>query len=292
MANRWNCDDFIEIADDDFQDTKPSPALLAKSLEDYVQDDDSYYYDENSRRNQLYWTTDATKTLIKLRGDRESEFEQGGARKSQLWIDICRRMRSLGYDFTPEKVSKKWHNILITYNKNLSKKQHSQQVNWEFFDDIDAVFKNRRIEIESTSSYQEDSPPVTVSVSSKRRTAPEISFFEIEKLNSRVSSEPSSTMQLHEVDEEKQDYKKFKFSPEEELSNCNGESDRNWWKDYFEQKLELEKEKLQKEHERHKDNLNFQKMVLVQDKLKVEAINSLTSAIKEYTRLVEAKQTD
>lgn len=96
-------------------------------------------------------------------------------------------------------------------------------------------------------------------------------------------------MQLHEVDEEKPDSKRFKFNLEEELSNCNGESDRNWWKDYFEQKLELEKEKLQKEHERHKDNMNFQKMVLIQDKLKVEAINSLTSAIKEYTRLVEAK---
>lgn len=142
----------------------------------------AYYYDENSRRNQLYWTTDATKALIKLRGDRESEFEQGGARKSQLWVDICRRMRSMGYDFTPEKVSKKWHNILITYNKNLSKKQHSQQVNWEFFDDIDAVLKNRRIEIESTSSYQEDSSPAPVTVSLKRRAAPEISFFEIEKL--------------------------------------------------------------------------------------------------------------
>lgn len=92
-------------------------------------------------------------------------------------------------------------------------------------------------------------------------------------------------MQLH--DEEKNNFKKFKFSPEEEFSN--GDTDRNWWKDYFEQKLELEKEKLQKEHERHKENLNFQKLVLIQDKLKVEAINNLTSAIKEYTRLAEAK---
>lgn len=95
-------------------------------------------------------------------------------------------------------------------------------------------------------------------------------------------------MQLHEVDDVK-DFKKFKFSAEEEFSNCNGDVDRIWWKEYFEQKLELEKEKLQKEDERHKDNLNFQKMVLIQDKLKVDAINSLTSAIKEYTRLVEAK---
>lgn len=99
-------------------------------------------------------------------------------------------------------------------------------------------------------------------------------------------------MQLNDADEEKEEFKKFKFSPVEEFSNCNGETDRNWWKEYFEQKLELEKEKLQKEHERHKDNLNFQKMVLQQDKLKVEAINSLTSAIKEYTRLAEAKQTN
>lgn len=90
-------------------------------------------------------------------------------------------MRSLGYDFTPEKVSKKWHNILITYNKNLSKKQHSLQVNWEFFDDIDAVFKNRRAEIESTSSYQEDSSPVTVPPPSKRRATAEMNIFDTEK---------------------------------------------------------------------------------------------------------------
>lgn len=31
---------FYLFTDDEFQDTKPSPALLAKSLEDYVQDDD------------------------------------------------------------------------------------------------------------------------------------------------------------------------------------------------------------------------------------------------------------
>lgn len=104
-----------------------------------------------------------------------------------------------------------------------------------------------------------------------------------------MSSEPSSTMQLHEVDEEKEDFKKFKFNPENEF---NGHTDGNWWKDYFEQKLELEREKLQKEQERHKDNLNLQKLLLTQDKLKVEAINSLTSAIKEYTRLAEAKQTN
>lgn len=93
----------------------------------------------------MYWTTDATKALIRLRGEREAEFEQGGARKSQLWVDICRLMREMGYDFTAEKVSKKWHNIMITYNKNIGKKIQAGAVNWEFFEDIDIIYKNKRV---------------------------------------------------------------------------------------------------------------------------------------------------
>lgn len=34
---------FSFFTDDEYQDTKPSPALLAKSLEDYVQDDDGKF---------------------------------------------------------------------------------------------------------------------------------------------------------------------------------------------------------------------------------------------------------
>lgn len=135
-----------------------------------------------------------------MRGERENEFEQGGARKSQLWVDICRIMRDMGYDFTPEKVSKKWHNIMITYNKNIGKKVQSGNVNWEFFEDIDRYFKEKRLQsYDDTSSYKyEDIPsPETVAPlhhidppihSNKRKlsvpaqpSAAQTTFFKIEK---------------------------------------------------------------------------------------------------------------
>lgn len=59
--------------------------------------------------------------------------------------------------------------------------------------------------------------------------------------------------------------------------------DETWWKSYFEKKLELEREKLNKEEERHKDRMNFQKMALMLqervEKVKVEAVNNLTKAL-------------
>lgn len=70
----------------------------------------------------------------------------------------------------------------------------------------------------------------------------------------------------------------------------NDELDQSWWKQYFERKLELDREKIKLAQERHKDNMNFQKMALMLqervEKVKVEAISSLTSAI---AKLAEAK---
>lgn len=59
--------------------------------------------------------------------------------------------------------------------------------------------------------------------------------------------------------------------------------DEPWWKTYFEQKLELERKKMDKEDERHKDRMNFQKMAIMLqervEKIKVEAMNNLTNAL-------------
>lgn len=74
-----------------------------------------------------------------------------------------------------------------------------------------------------------------------------------------------------------------------ELSS-SADIDASWWKDYFDKKLELEKEKMKKEQERHRDNMNFQKMALMLqekvEKIKVDAINNLTTAI---TQLAETR---
>lgn len=59
--------------------------------------------------------------------------------------------------------------------------------------------------------------------------------------------------------------------------------DENWWKNYFEQKLKLERMRMEKEDERHTDRMNFQKMAIMlqerTEKIKIEAINNLTNAL-------------
>lgn len=59
--------------------------------------------------------------------------------------------------------------------------------------------------------------------------------------------------------------------------------DESWWKNYFEQKLELERKRMEKEDERHKDRMNFQKMAIMLqervEKIKIEAMKNLTNAL-------------
>lgn len=59
--------------------------------------------------------------------------------------------------------------------------------------------------------------------------------------------------------------------------------DESWWKNYFDQKLELERKRMEKEDERHKDRMNFQKMAIMLqervEKIKIEAMKNLTNAL-------------
>lgn len=59
--------------------------------------------------------------------------------------------------------------------------------------------------------------------------------------------------------------------------------DESWWKNYFERKLELERQRLEKEEERHKERMSFQKMAILSqerwEKIKVDAMNNLTNAL-------------
>lgn len=68
-----------------------------------------------------------------------------------------------------------------------------------------------------------------------------------------------------------------------EIPDTGAPMDEIWWKGYFDRKLELERERMQKEDERHKDRINFQKMALMLqervEKIKVEAMNNLTNAL-------------
>lgn len=125
-------------------------------------------YMDVTTRAPYCWTSEATRLLIKLRGERDVDFEQSGARKSQLWFEICNKMREAGYDFTPEKASKKWHNITITYQKNTEKDPNS--INWEFFDDVHSVYQNKKLQ-EDTDYNELDSEPPKQNGSAKRKNA-------------------------------------------------------------------------------------------------------------------------
>lgn len=117
------------------------------------------------------WTPEATRLLIKLRTERNADFEQSGARKSQIWVEICSKMRESGYDFTPEKVSKKWHNITITYQKNTEKDPDT--VNWEFFHDMHSVFQNKKMlnqdPLDNSNDYVDIVEPIKQNGIAKRK---------------------------------------------------------------------------------------------------------------------------
>lgn len=104
-----------------------------------------------------------------MRGERDAEFDQSGARKSQLWLEISNKMREAGYDFSPEKVSKKWHNITITYQKNTEREPGT--VNWEFFDDMHAIFRNKKMPDDNSMDYMEPESTKQSGTSNKRKTA-------------------------------------------------------------------------------------------------------------------------
>lgn len=78
-------------------------------------------------------------------------------------------MRESGYDFTPEKVSKKWHNITITYHKNTEKDPDS--VNWEFFNDMHSVFKNQKLNEDNSIDYSDIVETTKHNGIAKRKTA-------------------------------------------------------------------------------------------------------------------------
>lgn len=170
----------------DPRDVKPmfikNPPVFGQQ---YLHDD--HYPDDSRRSNQLYWSTEATKALIKIRGDREPEFEQGGASKSLLWVEIVKKMQSMGYNYSAEKISKKWHNIMITYNKNVQKKNQTGYVNWEFFDEIDVYFKHKREQSsddgETSYGYATDNAVAATQILKRKSSQDEISFYPIKRFH-------------------------------------------------------------------------------------------------------------
>ncbi|XP_017474598.1 PREDICTED: basic-leucine zipper transcription factor A-like [Rhagoletis zephyria] len=322
------------------------------------------------------WTTEATRALIHVRGSMQAKFSEGRQKRTELWLHITRELQNLGFHYSEAKVQKKWHNIIITYSKNLPKKITSGCVQWEFFEDMHKYLKDKKVDM-SDFQYQSASnhkPPVEqqqqqqelpqqkqqpqserqqhqhqqpqqqpqpqpqpqpLPISFQQSLEVNCSQLQTPSLQTEVTPQYSEGNQLallantaaidldkfnDEFDEDSTvmsvlKQQKLEFSPAElplEIQHTNGyehvgsrgkcdndefppicngsQDDGTWWKDYFERKLEVEREKIQCQKELHREQMQFHKMSLLQqesiERLKIDAINSLTATLQ---KLVETK---
>lgn len=306
----------------------------------------------------MYWDQTATRLLIQLRMEFDPAFEANFGRRNNVWMELAARMAEAGYDFGIEKVSKKWHNILTTYNKNLQKMKEKGHVNWEYFDDMAAYVKTREAAAEfntsgghpqsDESNYSEDDDddevgavsnaaaaasaagaaadvvtkmerdvengsPLLVPLESpanfhaagstlKRKSSASIGASKDESERKRVQPLRIVRKPLPD-DDYSDDYAGFKdtgsaktpklppklllpsskSSGAHETDAADGDSEAAWTRQYFERKLQLQRDRLTIEQDRHRDYLSFQKMtLLLQEKMeknKIEALRALTEAI-------------
>ncbi|CAD7013525.1 unnamed protein product [Ceratitis capitata] len=339
-----NDDNYYQISDDDLEDCEDlnDDSLLEEVL-------------ESSNGNNITaggrgpyeraWTTEATRALIHIRGPMQGMFTEGRQKRTALWLHCTRQLQKLGFRYSAAKVQKKWHNILITYSKNLPKKQTSGYVHWEFFEEMHKYLKDKKFDMydfkmQSTpytktsmsqqQQQQQPPPPQQQQQTAVFREIKQAAALSNEIMaqygsnNGNQHSVHANTADVHmdksndEFDEDSTEISELKqpkleFSEVElplQISHANGfeqggnkcdniefpsvvnaaQEDGLWWKDYFERKLEVEREKIQCQKDLHREQIQFQKMSLVQqekiERLKIDAINSLTATLQ---KLVETK---
>ncbi|CAM6062714.1 unnamed protein product, partial [Sphagnum tenellum] len=91
-------------------------------------------YDPNSKR----WPKPEVETLIQLRGDLESKFQEAGP-KGMLWEEISAGMTCLGYDRNAKRCKEKWENINKYYRKakESNKKRSESTKTCPYFQQLD-----------------------------------------------------------------------------------------------------------------------------------------------------------
>ncbi|BFG04567.1 uncharacterized protein DMAD_03508 [Drosophila madeirensis] len=307
------------------------------------------------------WTTDATRALIHIRGPMEGNFTEGRQKRTALWLHCTRQLQRLGFRYSAAKVQKKWHNILITYNKNLTKKYVSGYVHWEFFEEMFKYLQGKKADMSQSNpapqpqqtqvqqTNQQDQQPLLqqqpqqqlqmqlqhqpqaelpVQFQTKPGT-PQITLLKEgqpyitpvdqvllqEQMNQDSKSndefDEDSSNSLSEVRQPKLEYDADQEQAAEaertndsshQLEATNGKifdmapsqgqplTDDIWWKDYFERKLDVEREKIDLQRSLQREQVQIQKMSMVQqeriERMKIDAINSLTGTLQ---KLVEAK---
>ncbi|KAH8275393.1 hypothetical protein KR026_006419 [Drosophila bipectinata] len=321
------------------------------------------------------WTTEATRALIHIRGPMEGSFTEGRQKRTALWLHCTRQLQRLGFRYSAAKVQKKWHNILITYNKNLSKKYVSGYVHWEFFEEMFKYLQGKKADFDmqpqssaTVTSAQNSTPgqnpnqgtpqqpqqqqqqpqqqpmqlqPTTIELPYQKKPGTpqlqlpaqpqakegqpyitpvdqvllqaQIQEHQLQDSKSNDEFDEDSSNSMDEVRQPKMEFDADHQMEAERISNSShqqleangkmfelarplgsqpvgGMPDDVWWKDYFERKLEVEREKMDLQRSLQREQVQVQKMSLVQqeriERMKIDAINSLTATLQ---KLVEAK---
>ncbi|XP_017866993.1 PREDICTED: adenylate cyclase, terminal-differentiation specific isoform X2 [Drosophila arizonae] len=299
------------------------------------------------------WTTEATRALIHIRGPMEGSFTEGRQKRTALWLHCTRQLQRLGFRYSAAKVQKKWHNILITYNKNLNKKYVSGYVHWEFFEEMFKYLQGKKADFDvqlqpvqmttqqqqqqqqqvqaqqqqqqqqlqqqqqqqqQPQQQQQQSKPATpqdgqpyITPVDQVLLQPQVQLQLDSKSNDEFDEDSNSLSEVrqpkleYDADQtgstsipDQTDSQEMAMAPTgklyEQLQPPPAQQDDIWWKDYFERKLDVEREKMELQRSLQREQLQIQKMSLVQqeriERMKIDAINSLTATLQ---KLVEAK---
>ncbi|XP_060660548.1 putative uncharacterized protein DDB_G0271606 [Drosophila nasuta] len=348
-----------QISDDDLDDLDDDCLLEETELQGGVNSIGRGPYERA-------WTTEATRALIHIRGPMEGSFTEGRQKRTALWLHCTRQLQRLGFRYSAAKVQKKWHNILITYNKNLNKKYVSGYVHWEFFEEMFKYLQGKKADFDmqlptataqSQQQQQQQQPqqqqtqqqqsqqqqlqpqqqpqqqqlqpqpkPATPQLQLQVQPAPQATLQAVPEdqpyitpvdqvlLQPQVQLETKSNDEfdedsnsLSEVRQPKLEYdadqtgstthehndsnsNQMAMAPHSKLFEQPSQSDDSWWKDYFDRKLDVEREKMELQRCLQREQVQIQKMSLVQqeriERMKIDAINSLTATLQ---KLVEAK---
>ncbi|XP_055921199.1 uncharacterized protein LOC129952575 [Eupeodes corollae] len=290
------CENYYQISDDDIEDND-------ENGEESVLEDPS----TNDGRNpyERAWSTEATRALIHIRGPMEEKFTEGRQKRTALWLSVTRHLQKLGFRYNAAKVQKKWHNILITYNKNLNKKFLAGYVHWEFFEEMFKYLQGKKAECDTIvsnaqfgdeSQYPPDNSMLQPQIEMHGKSADEYE---------ESSGSPERKKTKFEYNNDHHEELPLEITHEngnDDYANGGvgggggvgvGSAQGHWWKDYFERKLTMDKEKIDLQREMHRDMMHFNKMSLIQqekiERIKIDAINNLTSTLQKFVEVKSRK---
>lgn len=323
--------DYYQISDDDLDDCEDLPDDCL--LEETDGPNTSTSQSNNNTRGpyERAWTTDATRALIHIRGPMEHRFTEGRQKRTALWLHCTRQLQKMGFRYSAGKVQKKWHNILITYNKNLNKKFTSGYVHWEFFEEMFKYLQGKKADFNDNGggskrqnqhaaiaavdetgnmAYENEAnsePPMIqphVEIDSKsnddydEEDSTTLSDMKKPKVEIKDEDEPQEIYPLEITDSNrfsrttnpKLENQRIGHSNQQLCPTGSSVDPQSWWQDYFNRKLQVERDKVELQKEMHRELMQFNKMSLLQqekiERIKIEAINNLTSTLQ---KLVEVK---